>query len=208
MTSNLPNLPLCKSGEAEVVSSAWRGGSDGGGEGFRCCLWGKDKREWNRGVEVDPDGGAGCLGDVSEMSPDVEEVVALEEVVVAVVVVVVVPRARWSDPAWWWWLWWSSPLAPSLSESVDSPVKGIERIWLARWKNKRFCLVSTLLSGTYSLALTQSQSNWVPNLNNYLTNLTHFQISWLKRLSKLQCFVTYKLIDHWWNLNILRQAWI
>jgi len=80
---------------------------------------------------VDPDGGPGCRGDVSEISPEVDEVVALEEVVV-VVVVAVVPLARWSDPGRWWW---SSALAPSLSESVDSPVNGTERIWLALYKN-------------------------------------------------------------------------
>ena len=89
----------------------------------------------NLGAEVDPaEGGPGCRGDVSEMSPEVDELVALEEVVVVVAVVaVVVPRARWSDPARWWW-WWSSGFAPSLSESVDSPVNGTERIWLARYK--------------------------------------------------------------------------
>ena len=94
-------MPLCISGEAAEVKSGCRGGREGGGDGLRCCLGGKDSRELNRGAGVDPaEGGPGCLGDVSEMSPEVDELVALEEVVVVVVVVaVVVPRARWSDPA-------------------------------------------------------------------------------------------------------------
>jgi hypothetical protein len=59
------------------------------------------------------------------MSPEVEEVVALDDVVV---VAVAVPRASGSAPSWRS----SSGLAPSLSESVDSPVNGMDRIWLAR----------------------------------------------------------------------------
>jgi hypothetical protein len=55
------------------------------------------------------------------MSPEVEEVVALDDVVV---VAVAVPRASGSAPSWRS----SSGLAPSLSESVDSPVNGMDRI--------------------------------------------------------------------------------
>ena len=43
-------------------------------------------------------GAVGCLGEVSEMSPEVDEVVAREEVVV-VVVAVAIPRAIFSE--WW-----------------------------------------------------------------------------------------------------------
>ena len=61
------------------------------------------------------------------MSPEVEELVAREDVVV--VVAVAVPLAMLSDGRMSSGPW--QP-APSLSESVDSPVNGIERIWLAR----------------------------------------------------------------------------
>ena len=61
------------------------------------------------------------------MSPEVDELVAREDVVV--VVAVAVPLAMLSDGRMSSGPW--QP-APSLSESVDSPVKGIERIWLAR----------------------------------------------------------------------------
>ena len=60
------------------------------------------------------------------MSPEVEELVAREDVVV--VVAVAVPLAMLSDGRMSSGPW----PAPSLSESVDSPVNGIERIWLAR----------------------------------------------------------------------------
>ena len=48
---------------------------------------------------MDGGGAVGCLGEVSEMSPEVDEVVAREEVVVVVVVAVAIPRAIFSE--WW-----------------------------------------------------------------------------------------------------------
>lgn len=71
----------------------------------------------------------GCLkeanlsprGEESDISPEVDDVM-----VVAVVVVVIrelVPRKNIS----------SETFSASESESLESPVKGTERIWLARW---------------------------------------------------------------------------
>jgi hypothetical protein len=83
-------------------------------------------------------------------------------------------------PGWWWWWWWwwwctadilfsapwllCSPPAviapsPSLESSLESPVKGIDRIWLARYNRQSItCMFAPVIHITWwSICFTALQ---------------------------------------------------